>query len=116
MMIELPWPSSELSQNARTHHAVKARAVKKARNDAFWLTKAVNDGSLKDAETLRVTFEFCPPDYRKRDVMNAFGAMKYACDGIADAIGVDDVKWREISIFCGPVQKPGRVIVTLEAA
>jgi crossover junction endodeoxyribonuclease RusA len=116
MMIDLPWPSSELSQNARTHHAVKARAVKKSRNDAFWLTKAVNDGSLKDAETLRVTFEFCPPDYRKRDLDNAFGCCKAARDGIAEAIGIDDSKWNEITILRGPVEKGGRVIVTLEAA
>jgi crossover junction endodeoxyribonuclease RusA len=115
MMIELPWPSSELSQNARTHHAVKARAIKKARNDAFWLTKAVNDGSLKDAETLRVTFEFCPPDYRKRDLDNAFGCCKPHRDGIAEAIGIDDSKWNEITILRGPVEKGGRVIVTLEA-
>jgi crossover junction endodeoxyribonuclease RusA len=116
MMIELPWPSSELSQNARTHHAVKARAVKKARNDAYWLTKAVNDGSLKDAETLRVMFFFYPPDYRKRDLDNAFGALKAARDGIAQALNIDDSKWHEIVILRGPVEKGGRVIVTLEAA
>jgi crossover junction endodeoxyribonuclease RusA len=116
MMIELPWPSSELSQNARTHHAVKARAVKKARNDAFWLTKAVNDGSLKDAETLRVTFTFHMPDYRKRDLDNVFGSLKAARDGIAEAIGIDDSRWNEITILRGPVEKGGRVIVTLEAA
>jgi crossover junction endodeoxyribonuclease RusA len=116
MMIELPWPSSELSQNARTHHAVKARAVKKARNDAFWLAKACNDGSVQCADSLKVTFEFCPPDYRKRDLDNCFGALKAARDGIADAIGVDDSKWHKITILRGPVEKGGRVIVTLEAA
>jgi crossover junction endodeoxyribonuclease RusA len=116
MMIELPWPSSELSQNARKHPIVKARAVKKARSDAFWLTKAVNDGSLKDAETLRVTFEFCPPDYRRRDLDNCLAACKSQIDGISEAIGINDAKWHEITILRGPVEKPGRVIVTLEAA
>jgi crossover junction endodeoxyribonuclease RusA len=116
MMIELPWPSSELSQNARTHHAVKARAVKKARNDAFWLTKAVNDGSLKDADSLRAKIEFCPPDYRRRDLDNVFGSLKSALDGISDALGIDDSRWREYILCIGPVEKGGRVIVTLEAA
>jgi crossover junction endodeoxyribonuclease RusA len=116
MMIELPWPSSELSQNARTHHAVKARAVKKARNDAFWLTKAVNDGSLKDAETLRVMINIFPPDYRKRDLDNILAALKPSFDGISDALGIDDSKWQEMGILRCAAKRPGRVIVTLEAA
>ena len=116
MIIELPWPSSELSQNARKRDVQKAKAIKKARSDAYFLTKAANDGSLKDASGLRVQFEFCPPDFRLRDISNSFGAMKYASDGISDALGIDDSKWNEITILRGPVEKGGRVVVTLEAA
>jgi crossover junction endodeoxyribonuclease RusA len=113
--LTLPWPSSELSQNARLHHSVRARSVKKARSDAYWLTKEANNGSLTGAYSLRVTFVFCPPDKRKRDLDNAFGCLKAARDGIAEALGIDDSRWNEITILRGPVEKPGRVEITLEA-
>lgn len=113
--LTLPWPSSELSQNARVHHAVKARAVKKARHDAYWLMKSENNGSLKDAGTLGVKIYITPPDRRRRDLDNILAALKPSFDGIADALGIDDSKWETIWIVRCPVDKPGRVIVTLEA-
>jgi hypothetical protein len=38
-------------------------------------------------------------------------AMKSALDGVAEALGVDDSRFRPILIDVGEVEKPGRVIV-----
>lgn len=93
-IIYLPWPSRVLHPNSRPRHwAVKSKAVKAAREAAGWATKAAKvkvegDGAI----TLKITFR--PPDKRRRDLDGMFASMKSAFDGIADAMGVDDCRFR----------------------
>lgn len=92
MVVDLPWPSPDLSPNARIHWAVKAKAVKDARRDA---TIAARAAGIKRACARRasVTLTFSPPDSRRRDTDNMLSSCKGYCDGIADAIGIDDSQW-----------------------
>lgn len=113
MILEFSWPNKLLSPNARPHHFVKAREVRKAKMDAYHLTKANHWGDLQGAKKLRVTFTFCPPDKRKRDLDNVFSSMKAARDGIAEALHIDDSKWEPITLKWGEYRKPGLVIVEL---
>ena len=46
------------------------------------------------AEFLNVALVFHPPDKRKRDWDNMIASVKAGLDGLADALKVDDSKWR----------------------
>lgn len=103
MNLSLPWPPRELSPNARIHYLAKARAVKAYREQAYWLTAASRDAERADHAAnfliikrpkdspITLAFTFHPPDKRKRDLDSMFSSCKAAIDGIADALGVNDV-------------------------
>lgn len=113
-LIRLPWPSADLSQNGpHGHWSKKAKAVKAARNVAFVLARqqCVRD-PMPDAE---LVFEYSPPDKRRRDVQNMPERLKAYIDGIADAMGCDDNKFRPVypSEFSEPI-RGGCVLVHIK--
>jgi crossover junction endodeoxyribonuclease RusA len=99
--ILLSWPSKPLWQNSRCHWAAKAKAVAQARKDAFHTALEAGIGMMPTGEGWQhyLSFDFCPPDRRKRDLQNMPATQKAYIDGIADALKVDDatfkVKWPE---------------------
>lgn len=110
--ITLPWPARELSPNARCHWAVKAKAVKAARQAAGWATKAAGvkvegDGAIY----LHITFH--PPSKRRHDIDNCVARLKGAIDGIADGLGVDDSRFR-LGVEIGEVVSGGKVLVSVK--
>jgi crossover junction endodeoxyribonuclease RusA len=113
IQIDLPWPSKDLSPNARCHWAVKARAVKKARSEAYLV--ASTWGPV-DAKALDVTLTFYPPDKRCYDDDNLVARAKSLIDGIADALGVDDSRFRLQKPVLGEPIKGGNVHVELRKA
>lgn len=110
MKIKLPWPHRNLSPNARTHWAALALAKKRARHTAFWLTQEAMNGEWTTPESLHLSITFNPPDGRARDLDNMLASIKAHCDGISDALGVDDSKW-SLSITRGEPVKGGQVVV-----
>lgn len=112
LAIDLPWPSRDLHPNARVHWARKASAAAKARRDASVATRAAKVGRI-EADALKVTAVFAPPNNRARDDDGLIASMKSALDGIADIIGVDDSKWR-IFVEREPARKGGNVRVEIE--
>lgn len=122
MKVVLPWPDRRLSPNARAHWAVLAGVKAKARRDAAYATYAALEGGLREARlslagegaiTFRVTFY--PPDKRHRDDDNMVASIKAARDGIAEALAVNDRRFRAEYYFNEPC-KPGRVEVELSPA
>lgn len=112
----LPWPSKDLSPNARIHWARKAKAVKQARQAAGYLTIGASRGARGQFKgAAKLSFTFCPPDKRRRDRDNLIASMKAATDGIADAIGIDDSKF-ETTYRIGEPVKGGTVLVTISEA
>lgn len=111
MRIVLPWPNPKLNPHAKGHWRPKADATKSARRAAYWLAKEAKVACLPGAT---LTFEFAPPDKRRRDIHNVQAMMKATIDGIADAMGCDDngfiIPWP--TKFAEPV-KGGRVTVTI---
>lgn len=93
MTLVMPWPSADLSPNARIHWAVLARAKKAYRETCGWQAKAQGARPIK-ADRLDVAFTFYPPSKRRIDLDNCIARMKSGIDGIADVVGVDDSKWR----------------------
>lgn len=109
--VTLPWPSSDLSPNARVHWRRKHAFAQKARNDARLLCLAEGIRGLGwDHAHVSVTFH--APDNRRRDSDNLLSSLKSALDGIADATGIDDSRW-SIQIERGEVIPGGSVVVRL---
>lgn len=117
--IELPWPSKSLSPNARVHWAEMARAKRKARHAAWGFTKAVMSaagikaGAMRTPLSVRLTFH--PEIDRARDLDNMQARMKAGLDGIASALGIDDVHFRPASEM-GRKMKPARVVIEISEA
>lgn len=88
--IRLPWPHKDLHSNSRAHFMAKARATKRARRDAATVAKAHGVPCLPDAVIL---IEYYPPT-RRGDPHNVAASLKAHLDGIADAMGCDDRRFR----------------------
>ena len=96
--ITLPWPVSRLMPNRRhgKHWGASQPAKVRARQDAYLLAKSVKQ--LLSEGPLPLRIEFHAPDARKRDIDNLLAAHKAALDGIAQALGVDDSRFRPITL------------------
>jgi crossover junction endodeoxyribonuclease RusA len=120
VIVTLPWPDKRLSPNARVHWRTHAPLKKAARLDACLLTFAAMGSRFiaetrerfKGAHPIPVKVTFYPPDKRRRDRDNMQASLKHALDGLADAIAVDDNRFR-LSYDFGLPQEPGRVEVTV---
>jgi hypothetical protein len=119
MRIVLPWPDRRLSPNARLHFRVTAPVKAKARKDAAYITFDAMPYGLREVRQhfagdgpINYEVTFYPPDSRHRDDDNMIGAFKAARDGIADALGVNDKRFKPVYFFEEPC-KPGRIEVRL---
>lgn len=108
--VTLPWPEAVLSPNARAHWRAKAKATKRARDMTGWLLAEVGLPPLVPPVAVHMAFH--PRDRRRRDLDNAFAAMKAHRDAIADVAGVDDSRFA-LSLAMGEPMKGGRVVVTV---
>lgn len=96
IIVTLPYPDSKLSQNHRGAWQSTLRAKQEAFATGFLCAKEAIGANATDLNTeWSIVVEFSPPDRRKRDVHNAFAALKSYIDGIASAMGVDDKKFVE---------------------
>lgn len=114
--IDLPWPAKELSPNAREGWWTVAAKKKVARKTAWAIALAAHPPKLDPETPLKVTTTFLPPDRRSYDEDNLKARMKASCDGIADALGVDDKYFRHAPISIGEPVKHGAVQIIIEAA
>jgi crossover junction endodeoxyribonuclease RusA len=117
--IELSWPPRELSPNSRRHWRAKAAYQQAAHREAYvvmdqWL-RAHHAPAQPPQSALPVALVFCPPDARGRDLDNLGAACKWALDGIADALDVNDKLFRPVTLDWGEVCKPGKVVVKIGA-
>lgn len=94
-VIELPWPDRRLSPNAREHWSTISRFKKVYRASCKLIGIAGGLRALARSEqAISVHLTFFPPDRRARDWDNMLASMKSGLDGLADAMGVDDSKWK----------------------
>ena len=114
-MIVLGWPAKPLWPNFRSRtHWAKTSAIKSARAEAFYATKAAKVGVPAGDIPLTVQATFYPPDRRARDYDNCGSCLKAHYDGIADALGINDSAFRPQLPIIGEPVKGGRVVVTIE--
>lgn len=92
------WPPVELSPNARVHWSVSRPIGRKYREDCWALTLAAKP-RVPAAGPIRVQLDFFPPNRARRDDDNAEAAFKSGRDGIADALKVDDSRFRITKVW-----------------
>lgn len=109
-IIELPWPPKELTPNAkrRKHWRTYQPIAKQYRLQCMLLTIS----QLRNGGRTITAITFFPPDRRRRDDDGMIGAFKAGRDGVADALGCDDHKFRPAYHFAEPVEG-GRVVVVI---
>lgn len=93
MTVTLPWPPRELFPNSRVHWGARARAAKAYRHACWALAKEAGIVA-PESERIHLFVDFVPPDRRRRDQDGMISAMKSGFDGLADAMGVDDNRFR----------------------
>jgi crossover junction endodeoxyribonuclease RusA len=114
MKLLLPWPPKELSPNARVHWSIKAKHTKAYREIGFYTAREAKAKAKIDWQgTIHAFITFYPPDKRQRDDDNLIAAFKSARDGIADALKVDDKRFRIHPYLSDEVRKGGAVEVVL---
>lgn len=109
-MIVLPFPSAKLSGHAKGHWRMKAAETRKHRDWAYNATLAAKPW-VPGLGDIVVQVTFYPPD-RRSDRVNFANRMKPYFDGIADALGVNDVRFLPEYHYREP-EKPGRVEVRI---
>lgn len=113
--LTLPWPASALNPNARVHWTSAAKATKSAREYAFWVAKqAARHAELPTNDLLLLQFTFHQPTVRHRDDDNLIRMCKPYRDGIADALGINDGRFRTgTPIFSKQIVAGGLVAVRI---
>lgn len=87
------YPPVELSPNARVHWSVERRVAAAYRHDCWALALAAKIRAPQDGP-IRIRLDFFPPTRARRDDDNAEAAFKAGRDGIAQALKVDDSRFR----------------------
>lgn len=84
-----------------------------AREGAVEATKQAMSGFQDTGNTIPVSIVFVAPDRRHRDLDNCLAAAKSQLDGIADALGVNDKRFRPILLNYIEGDKPGAMLVAV---
>lgn len=112
LSVTLPWPPKQLSPNFRTHStrwiARKRKEYRQACANAAW-QRGVQPGRALKLDRLI----FHPPNAQPRDHDNTIARFKSGRDGLAEAMGVDDVKFNEVPHEIGVPVKGGAVVAVL---
>lgn len=110
----LPWPSKDLSPNARVHWSKRSGASRLARYLAA--VTALEAGCKRwplPEGRLHLWVTFHPPTKRLPDDDNMLARFKPYRDGIADALGIDDKRFVSHPLVSTEVRKGGQVVVRL---
>lgn len=113
MRLELPWPPSILSPNRIAHWRVKAKAKAKYKSDCYYLCKAHGHKIEDTGQNIPIKIIFHPPTKRSFDLDNRIAAMKSGIDGVAEALGVNDKRFKPMAADIGEVIKGGKVVLIL---
>lgn len=109
--IQAPWPSAILSPNSSESWKAKIQPKKKSKTDGYFTGKE-NPMIFKDGH-IPIHIVFYPPDNRHRDADNMLSSLKSFLDGLCQAWGINDKRFRPITIDVGEPVKNGKVLIRL---
>jgi crossover junction endodeoxyribonuclease RusA len=95
--IVVPFPPVACNPNRRDHWG-KIRAAKAYRRECWALALAAGI-KLPRTGNLIFRLDFFPPDLARRDDDNAIASFKAGRDGIAEALKIDDSRFRTLPVW-----------------
>lgn len=111
--IELPWPPSATSPNARSANWWASRtAAKKYRGDCLLLIRSQGAPTPPANGPIMLDVQFCPPTRAQSDLDNLLARAKHGIDALAECMGVNDHRF-EFTLRRGDPVKGGKVLVSL---
>lgn len=115
LIITLPWPDTSLMPNRKNgrHWGGTQAAKVRARQDGYFgAKKALGTSEMVSQDRMPVKITFVAPDARRRDIDNMLACIKPQLDGIAQALHIDDSRFRPITIDDAlDTQKVGFLVV-----
>jgi crossover junction endodeoxyribonuclease RusA len=115
--LEFPWPPKQLLPNARGHWAARHKFTKSARTLGWGLTltEITKGAKLPSDGDIVLSYEFTPPAGRgrPRDEDAVMSGCKAYRDGIADALNVNDSRFRNERPEWKPKDGAGKVVITI---
>lgn len=92
--VTFPWMPKALNPNQRLHWSVVSKAKKSYRKACYTLALEAGLRGVDWEGDIHLWIDFYPPDRRQRDDDNMIAAFKSGRDGLADALGVNDKRFR----------------------
>lgn len=109
--MEFPWFDRKLSPNTKCHWAVKSKAQKKQKEDAFYIAKSHPLPAQQDQYVLDITFH--PKTNHRQDLDNCIASIKGLLDGVALAWEVDDSLFHIVPVMGDKVLN-GKIVISLK--
>jgi hypothetical protein len=111
----LPWPSKDLSPNARVHWSKRRRAAAAGKQTAYLLALDAGwKGQPLPPGRLHLWIDFYQQPYKVvPDDDNLLGRFKAYRDGIAAALGIDDKRFVSHPMTHEERREGGQVVVRL---
>ena len=116
-VIVLDFPPKDLFPNCASgkHWGSLYKLKSDYRESSTWLAKSQLGDWKHNGNPIVLTLAFHMPDKRWRDADNCLAAAKAGIDGLADALMVNDRIFNPIIVQRILGEKPGKLIITLEA-
>lgn len=116
-VIVLDFPPKDLFPNRSSgkHWGSLYKLKSDYRESSTWLAKSQLGDWKHNGNPIVLTLAFHMPDKRWRDADNCLAAAKAGIDGLADALMVNDRIFNPIIVQRILGEKPGKLIITLEA-
>ena len=116
-VIVLDFPPKDLFPNRSSgkHWGSLYKLKSDYRESSTWLAKSQLGDWKHNGNQIVLTLAFHMPDKRWRDADNCLAAAKAGIDGLADALMVNDRIFNPIIVQRILGEKPGKLIITLEA-
>jgi crossover junction endodeoxyribonuclease RusA len=115
IQVELPYPAKILWPNGRGHHMAKHREFQKHKKWAHLALRAELGPDFKPLEHALIVWSatFYPKTRHKVDDDNARASLKAYQDGLAAALGVNDILFAAPRIHFAEPVKNGRVVISI---
>lgn len=114
MVIDLPWPDKKLSSNSRGGWRSKESSRKEAVAFGMMLARVTDHNGVNLHKELTLSILVCPPDKRKRDILNVVDSLKHWIDGVCRGKQFDDSRIKRVVADWGETYPDGRVVLTFE--
>ena len=114
MIVKLPFPDATMFPNRKNGRfwAATNKIKELQRNEAYWLTKKAGVFDVPMDGNIPLSLLFLTPDKRHRDTDNMLAAAKHILDGMAEALGVNDKRFKPLLVdWAHGVDKVGSLVV-----